>query len=66
MKAITSYIQGSIEEFRHVRWPTRQQAIRLTTIVIGFLIVTSVAFGLVDLLLSEIIRLTLVVKTPSL
>lgn len=66
MNAITSYIQGSIEELRHVRWPTRQQAIRLTTIVIGFIIASSIAFGLVDLLLSEIIRLTIVVKTPSL
>jgi preprotein translocase subunit SecE len=60
MNAIVSYIKGSIEELRHVRWPTRQQSIRLTTIVIGFIIVTSIFFGLIDLLLSEIIRLTLV------
>lgn len=59
MNAISTYFRESLEELRQVRWPTQQQSIRLTTIVIGFIIVSSLAFGLVDTVLSEIIRLTI-------
>ncbi len=59
MNSIITYFTDSIEELRQVRWPTQQQSIRLTTIVIGFIIVTSLGFGLVDTLLSEAIRLTI-------
>ncbi len=58
MNAIVSYITGSLEELRQVRWPTQQQAIRLTVIVIGFIAVTAAAFGLIDGLLTQIIRWT--------
>ena len=59
MNMIMSYINESLEELRQVRWPTQQQAVRLSTIVIGFIIVTSLFFGLVDTVLSEVIRLTI-------
>lgn len=59
MNLITTYINESLEELRQVRWPTQQQAVRLSTIVIGFIIVMSLFFGLVDSILSEIIRLTI-------
>lgn len=59
MISIVTYFRESLEELRHVRWPTQHQAIRLTTIVIGFLIVASIFFGVVDGILSEILRLTL-------
>jgi len=59
MDAITSYFRTSIEELKLVRWPTRQQAIRLTIITIVFIIVTSTFFGLVDAAFTEIVRLTL-------
>ena len=48
MNAIIQYIHDSLEELRHVRWPTRQQAIRLSAIVIGFTAVCGVFFGVVD------------------
>lgn len=59
MNYVSTYINDSLEELRQVRWPTQQQAIRLSTIVIGFIIVTSLFFGLIDTLLSEVIRLTI-------
>lgn len=59
MNYISVYINESLEELRHVRWPTQQQAVRLSTIVIGFIIVSSLFFGLIDTLLSEGIRLTI-------
>lgn len=60
MNTVASYVRESIEELRHVRWPTQKQAVRLTVIVIGFIIVASAFFGITDLVFSEIIRLTFV------
>lgn len=59
MNAILSYFQQALEELRHVRWPTRQQSIRLTVIVIGFIAVTSLAYGIVDFAIGQFLRLTL-------
>ena len=59
MNAITRYFRESLEELRQVRWPTQQQAIQLTAITIGFIIVCAAFFGSVDALITEILRITL-------
>ncbi len=59
MNAFVSYIRGSIEELHQVRWPTRQQAIRLSVIVLIFILVSSLLIGAVDAVLTEIVRLVL-------
>ena len=59
MNTITRYFRDSIEELRQVRWPTQQQAIRLTAITIGFIIVCAAFFGFIDAMLTEILRVTL-------
>jgi len=59
MSAFTLYIRDSLIELRQVRWPTRQQSIRLTIIVVIFIAVTAAGFGLIDALLTQIIRSTL-------
>ena len=59
MKAITNYIQEALEELHHVRWPTRQQAVRLSVIVIIFTAVVSIVFGLLDYGLSQVVKLIL-------
>ncbi len=56
MDRITTYINDSLEELRHVRWPTRQQAIKLSSIVIGFTAICAIAFGAADALFAEILR----------
>ncbi len=56
---IANYINGAISELRHVRWPTRQQAIRLSIIVILFTAIVSVAFGLIDYALSLVVKFLL-------
>ncbi len=53
MKAILTYFQESIEELRKVRWPTRKQAVRLSVITLIFVSVCAIAFGALDVLLSE-------------
>jgi preprotein translocase subunit SecE len=45
---IVNYFQESYDELKKVTWPTRNQAIRLTLIVIGFCIVLSVLVGVLD------------------
>lgn len=57
--AISAYINGAIEELELVRWPTRQQAVRLSLIVLAFTLASAAVFGLVDFLLSELVRVLL-------
>lgn len=56
MPSITTYVQESVAELRHVRWPTRRQAVRLSGIVILFVAVSAVFFGLVDFGLSQVFK----------
>lgn len=53
MNVLTRYINDALEELRHVRWPTRQQAVRFSVIVLAFTAVCAVAFGVIDLLLTQ-------------
>ncbi|MEQ1849108.1 MAG: preprotein translocase subunit SecE [Candidatus Peribacteraceae bacterium] len=59
MNALFRYFQDSVSELHLVRWPTRQQSIRLTVITVIFIIISSAAFGLVDAAFTQIIRSTL-------
>jgi|TARA_Y100000310_G_C20617812_1_gene781599 preprotein translocase SecE subunit len=59
MSKFTAYINDAIQELHHVRWPTRQQAIRLTIIVLGFVAVCTAVFGFVDYGLSQVTKLLL-------
>ncbi len=52
MNSIMSYINESLEELRQVRWPTRQQAVRFSSVVIGFTFMCAIAFGLIDFVFS--------------
>ncbi len=58
MNAILSYFRESLEELRLVRWPTQQQAVRLTIIVVVFIAINAVFFGLTDAIFTQIIRFT--------
>jgi len=48
--AIIRYFQETAEELRKVSWPTREQTIRLTLIVLGATAAAGIFFGLLDLL----------------
>lgn len=47
---ITNYVSGSIEELRKVAWPTRNQAISSTLIVLGISLVLMVFISILDFL----------------
>jgi preprotein translocase SecE subunit len=53
------YLKEALEELRHVRWPTRQQAVRLSVIVLGFTAVATALFGLIDYILSAAVQAAL-------
>lgn len=47
------YFQGAFTELHQVRWPTRKQAIRLSTIVIGFTLAAAFVYGFIDFFLGQ-------------
>ena len=53
---IQKYFSEARTEFRHVSWPTRKDAVRLTSIVIGLSIGLALFLGAFDFLFLELIR----------
>lgn len=45
---IKTYFQEVVQEFRHINWPTRQEAIRLTWVVIGISLGLALFLGVLD------------------
>lgn len=50
--SLIGYFTGSVEEIRKVTWPTKNQAIRLTAIVLGFCLFMALLLGVIDALFS--------------
>lgn len=46
--ALIAYFENSYEEIRKVAWPTRNTAIRLTFLVLGFVIAVALVIGVLD------------------
>lgn len=55
----TDYFRGSLEELKAVRWPTRNQAVRLSLITIVFTFASSIAYGVVDFALGRLVAFIL-------
>lgn len=51
-----SYLKDTIAELKAVRWPTRQQTLRLTVIVIAISIVVGAYVGGLDLLFTSVLK----------
>jgi len=52
---LKSYIQESRLEFSRVNWPTRQETVRLTLVVIGFALALAAFLGVLDILFNYIL-----------
>ena len=59
MERFQQYLHDALQELHQVRWPTRQQAVRLAAIVVGFTAISSAAFGAVDYLLTQLVQILL-------
>ena len=56
VQSIKRFFSESWTELRHVNWPTRQEAARLTAIVIGMSIGLAVFLGACDYLFTTILK----------
>lgn len=45
---LTTYLRESYEEFKRVTWPTRNQAIRLSGIVLSFVLASAILIAALD------------------
>ncbi len=57
LSRIKQFFSESRQELRHVNWPTRQEAVRLTAIVIGMSVGIAVFLGFFDYLFTDVIKL---------
>ncbi len=53
---IKKFFLEARQELRHVNWPTRQEATRLTAIVIGIALVLALFLGAFDYLFSFLMK----------
>ena len=49
----TQFGSGIIEELKKVTWPTKEETLRLTVIVIGISLIIGVYIGIIDVLLTK-------------
>ena len=49
----TQFGSGVIEELKKVTWPTKEETLRLTVIVIGISLIIGVYIGIIDVLLTK-------------
>ena len=54
---ITQYVKDTRAELTHVNWPSREQTIRFTALVIAVSIVTALILGLSDFVFSKLLTL---------
>ncbi len=59
---LKAFFNESRQELRHVNWPTRQEAAKLTAMVVAFALALALYLGLFDSLFSYLLR-TFVLKT---
>lgn len=53
---IKKFFEESKTEFRHVNWPTREEGVRLTAIVIVLSVCLALFLGLFDYLFTNLIK----------
>jgi preprotein translocase subunit SecE len=53
---LKNFFAESRQEFRHVNWPTRQEAVRLTVIVIVMSVGIAAFLGFFDYVFADVIK----------
>jgi len=59
MSKLTDYIRDTKSEMKHVSWPTKNQTINFTVVVIGVSVLVAVLLGIFDYLYQTILSLLL-------
>jgi preprotein translocase subunit SecE len=55
--SISEYIKGTQAEMRHVNWPSREQTIRYTIMVVIVALATAALLGVSDFVFSKLLTL---------
>ena len=55
--SISTYIKETRAEMSHVNWPSREQTIRFTGLVIAVSVITAAILGLSDFVFSKLLTL---------
>ena len=53
---IKTFFEESRVEFRHINWPTRDEAVKLTSVVIGISLGLAAVLGLLDYVFTNFIK----------
>ena len=56
---LKNFIQESRQELKRVNWPTREETIRLTTVVIGLSVFIAVFLGVFDYIFIQLLKLVI-------
>jgi len=59
LRGVVGYFTSTRAEIQKVTWPTRAETLRLSGIVLGVTIVSSIALGVLDFLYGELFRIGL-------
>lgn len=57
MKRLINYFKDTRSEMNHVSWPTKEQTITFTTIVLFFGIFTGILLGVFDFIFSYLLKI---------
>ncbi len=57
MSKLTEYLKDTKGELKHVSWPTKNQAILFTVIVVVFSIIVAAFLGAFDFLFTMVLKL---------
>lgn len=55
--ALVRYYRETVGELRKVVWPTREEALRLTGLVLAVIVIMSIILGFFDLVFAELVKL---------
>ncbi len=56
MNRLINYFKDTRSEMNHVSWPTREQTINFTVIVLGFSVLVGLLLGVFDFAFSSILK----------
>ncbi len=53
---VGSFVKESRQELKNVQWPTRQETIRYTVVILSVSLIVAVATGVIDAFLTKIVQ----------
>ncbi|MFA6253831.1 MAG: preprotein translocase subunit SecE [Candidatus Paceibacterota bacterium] len=57
MNRLLNYFKDTRSEMNHVSWPTREQTINFTVIVLGFSVLIGLLLGVFDFAFSDLLKI---------